>query len=235
MRRVFALLILAAFTVVAAGCTGKDAQEAEALLAQSDAALAKVRSATFTLRLSTSGAPQNFSATMSGGGYLKGRRGGDFYVLVTAEDLGFRDLVLMQRDGRLTASVDGQRFTIGAPQAQGNLLETLDFGEYVKDVRVEHGKLIDGEPMTKLKGVIDTAALVEGSLSALGGVGSLGEDFDFSDVLGDTNVVLYVSDVTHLPMRGLLDMHVNAPGEEFDFHVDFAYTSINEPVPFPAT
>ena len=55
-----------------------------------------------------------------------------------------------------------------------------------------------------------------------------------SEAFGDTNVVLYVSDVTHLPMRGLVDIPIEAAGEKAELHMDFAYTSINKPVVFPA-
>jgi hypothetical protein len=82
--------------------------------------------------------------------------------------------------------------------------------------------------------VIDTASLVEKSLSAFGELSSLTDGaFDFSDALGDTHVVLYISDATHLPMRGLVDIPIHAGGEKFELHMDFAYTSINEPVVFP--
>jgi hypothetical protein len=116
-----------------------------------------------------------------------------------------------------------------APKSDSSTIEALDIVRYGKDVRVEHGKLIDGEAMTKLSGVTDTASLVEQSLSAFGEVSSLtGGGFDFSD---DTRAVLYISDVTHLPMRGLVDIPIDA-GERFALHLD-AYTSIDERVVFP--
>jgi hypothetical protein len=235
MRRPFALAVLTVCALVVAGCSGQDAEEAQQLLAQADSAFAGVRSATFTLSFATSGAPQEFSMKMTGGGYVKGKRAGDVYAIITAENVGFRDLVLVQRDGRLTASIDGQRQpTLPAPATAGNPIKVLDIGRYVKDVSVEHGKLIDGEPMTKLAGVIDTADLVRESLSAIGEVTTLGgSDFDLADALGDTRVVLYIADATHLPMRGLVDMPVKAGEEEFELHLDFAYTSINKRVAFP--
>lgn len=235
MRRVLALVVLAACAAVAVGCSGRDAQEAQQLLAQSDAAFAHVRSATFTLRFSASSGSQEFSMTMAGGGYAKGKHAGDSYALLTAENVGFDELVFVQRDGRITASIDGQRLpSMPAPRSDTSAIEALDIAQYVKDVRVEHGKLIDGQPMTKLSGVIDTTSLVDESLSALGGFSSLTDGaLDFSDALGDTHVVLYISDVTHVPMRGLVDIPIDADGEKFELHLDFAYTSINEPVVFP--
>jgi hypothetical protein len=235
MRRVLALLALTACAAVAAGCSGRDAQEAQLLMAQADAAFATVRSATFTARFSTSGAPQELAMTMVGGGYVKGKHAGDAYAVMTAEDLGFHQLVFVQRGGQISSSIDGQRLpSMPAPETAANPVGALDLARYVKDIEVEHGKLIDGEPMTKVTGVIDTAGLVRESLSAIGGVAALGDsDLDLDKTLGDTRVVLYLSDVTHLPMRGLVDMHLDAAGEEFELHIDFAYTSINERVDFP--
>jgi cob(I)alamin adenosyltransferase len=165
MRRVLAFLLLTASTAVAAGCSGADAQEAQVLLVQSNAAFAQVRSATFTARLSLTGGPRKLSMTMSGGGYAHGRRAGDFYVLATSDNLGFRDLVLVNRSGRVSMSVDGHpvgEVPLPNPTAE-NPIQLVDLSEYVKDVDVEHGKLIDGELMTKLTGVIDTRSLTKGA------------------------------------------------------------------------
>jgi hypothetical protein len=221
--------------VVVTACSGRDAAEARQLLAQSDAAFADVRSATFTLRFSASSGSEEFSMTLAGGGYAKGKHAGDSYALVTAEDVGFDELVFVQRDGRITISVDGERLpSMPAPDTDLSAIQALDIGQYVTDVSVEHGKLIDGEPMTKLSGVIDTASLVDESLSAFDEFSSLTEGaLDFSEALGDAHVVLYISDVTHLPMRGLVDIPIDAGGQKFELHMGFAYTSINEPVVFP--
>jgi hypothetical protein len=187
------------------------------------------------LRFSVSGAPEEFSMTMRGGGYMRGKHAGDMYATVTSENLGFPKFVIVQRKGLLTASVDGQRLpSMPAPGDESSPLDLLELGRYVKDVSVEHGKLIDGQRMTKLAGVVDTAGLVEEALAPLGDMTAFGgSDFDPSGVLGDMRVVLYLSDVTHLPMRGLVDIPMKAAGEEFDMHIDFAYTSVNEGVAFP--
>jgi hypothetical protein len=208
MRRVLALLLLTATAVVAVGCSGADAQQAQALLVKSNAAFAEVRSATFTARISLTGGPQELSMTMSGGGYAQGRRAGDFYVLATSDNLGFRDLVLVSRSGRVAMSVDGHPIgEVPLPNTTAdNPLQLVDVSQYVKDVHVEHGKLIDGELMTKLTGVIDTAGLAKGALANVTGAG--GDGLDLSKSLGDTRIVLYLSDATHLPMRGLVDVRI---------------------------
>lgn len=233
MRRVITLLLLTATAVVAGGCSGADAREAQTLLVESNAAFAQVRSATFTARMSLTGGPEELSMTMSGGGYAHGRRAGDFYMLATSDNIGFRDLVMVSRSGRVSMSVDGHplgEVPLPTPTAS-NPIQLVDFAEYVKDVDVEHGKLIDGELMTKLTGVIDTAGLAKGALAGITGAG--GDGLDLSKSLGDTRVVLYLSEATHLPMRGLVDVPMEVAGQKIAMHLDFAYTSYDQKVEFP--
>lgn len=232
MRRAFAFLLLTAAVAVAPACSGPDAQEAQILLAQSDAAFASVRSATFTARMTLTGGPQDLTLTMNGGGYAKGKHAGDFYLLATAANLPFKDLVVVKRSGRVSMSVDGSVSDAALPESADNPLQVVEFTDYVKDVRVEHGKLIDGEPMAKVSGVIDTAGLLHGALGDLSGAGSNG--LDLSSVLGDTHVVLYFSEATHLPARGLVDLALKAGGQKVEMHLDFAYTSYDQKVEFPA-
>jgi hypothetical protein len=232
MRRILALLLLTAVAAVAPGCSGADAEEAQALLVQSNAAFAGVRSATFTARMSLTGGPQELSMTMSGGGYAHGKRAGDFYVLATSDSLGFGDLVLVSRSGRVSMSVDGHPVgEVPLPNTAENPIQLVDFSQYVKDVNVEHGKLIDGEPMTKLTGVIDTAGLAKGALADVTGAG--GDGLDLSKSLGDTRIVIYLSEATHLPMRGLVDVPMDVAGDKIVMHLDFAYTSYDQKVEFP--
>ncbi|HXL43539.1 MAG TPA: hypothetical protein VN960_05710, partial [Gaiellaceae bacterium] len=147
MRRILAFLLLTAVAAVAPGCSGADAEEAQALLVQSNAAFAEVRSAPFTARMSLTGGPQELSMTMSGGGFAHGKKAGDFYVLATSDSLGFGDLVLVSRSGRVSMSVDGHPVgEVPLPNTTAeNPIQLVDFSQYVKDVNVEHGKLIDGE------------------------------------------------------------------------------------------
>jgi hypothetical protein len=232
MRRAFALLLLAAAAAVAPACSGADAQEAQQLLAQSDAAFANVKSVTFTARMTMTGGPADLTLTMTGGGYAKGKRAGDLYLLATAENLPFRDFVIVKRSGRVSMSLNGSVVgQVPLPSTGGdNPLQVVDITQYVKEVRVEHGKLIDGEPMTKVSGVIDTAGLVHG---ALGNLTAGGNGLDLSSTLGDTRVVLYLSDATHLPMRGLVDVAMKVSDQKIEMHLDFAYTSYDEKLEFP--
>jgi hypothetical protein len=100
----------------------------------------------------------------------------------------------------------------------------------VKDVEVEHAKLIDGQPMVKISGVIDTAVR-QGALADV--TGAEGSGIDLSKALGDTRVVLYISESRHLPMRGLVDVPIEVAGEKIELHLDFAYTSYDTRIDFP--
>jgi hypothetical protein len=83
--------------------------------------------------------------------------------------------------------------------------------------------------MAKVSGTIDTAGLAQGLLGDVAG----GSGLDLSDSLGDTRVVLYLSEATHLPMRCLIDMGLHVAGEKVEMHLDFAYTSYDKRVEFP--
>jgi hypothetical protein len=230
MRRAFALLCLSVVAATASGCSGADATEAQALLAESDTAFAQVRSTTFAARLTMRADSQEFGMTMSGGGYVNGRRAGDYYLVATADNLPFSDLAVTKESGQVSVTVDGSEVAnAAAPADDQNPLQVADLSEYVKDVKVEHGRIIDGQSMVKITGVIDTAGLAQG---LLGDVAS-GSGLDFSDALNDTRVVVYLSEATHLPLRGLIDMSLELDGQKVEMHLDFAYTSYNERVEFP--
>jgi len=56
---------------------------------------------------------------------------------------------------------------------------------------------------------------------------------DLSKSLGDMRIVLYLSDATNLPMRGLVDVPMDVAGQKIAMHLDFAYTSYDQKVEFP--
>src|SRR5215210_4295599 len=196
MRRALALVLVTALAAVASACSGADASEAQQLLAESNEAFAEVRSATFSARMTVTGAPMSFDMTMSGGGHSQGKRAGDFYVVATSESLPFGELVVVSKAGRVSMTLDGSPLgSAPVPQQSDNPIELVDLSRYVKDVDVEHGKLIGGVSMAKLSGVIDTAGLASGALADVTGMGDTG--LDLSKALGDTRVVLYISESTH--------------------------------------
>jgi len=103
----------------------------------------------------------------------------------------------------------------------------------VTNVRVDEGVLVDGEPMARITGVIDTSAALNGLLGTLGGTGAAGLG-DASDVLGDIRAVLYVSETTHLPMRTLVDLPMKVGDQKIVMHMDIVLTGVNKPVAIPS-
>jgi hypothetical protein len=161
---------------------------------------------------------------MRGGGYSKGKRAGDFFVQASVEGVpGFTGFTMVSRKGALSMNAGGGWVPVPADAAaaqQNAALGGFDFMPYIKDVDVEEGKLVAGEPMTKITGVIDTEGLVDGVLGPqLGGVSELSGLGAFGAAFEDTRAVIYLSEVTHLPMRGLVDM--------------YALEGVNEPVKIP--
>jgi hypothetical protein len=112
-------------------------------------------------------------------------------------------------------------------------LAGFDLTRYVTDVRVDRGVMVEGEPMDRITGVVDTSAALNGLLGTLGGTGATGLG-DASDVLGDIRAVLYVSETTHLPMRTLVDLPMKIAGEKIVMHMDLVLTGVDEPVVIPA-
>jgi hypothetical protein len=237
MRRAFALLAVLALGAATAGCSGREAREAQTLLAQSNEALAEVRSATFTITMTLSGGPAelqltDYVMTMSGGGYSRGKRAGDFFMVLTDQTTASNEIVVVSKSGRVSMTLNGMRISdVPVPAPDDSPLQLVDFGQYVKDVSVERGKVIDGLPVVKVAGSIDTGGLLDGMLSEV--AGTSGPGIDLSELVGDTRVALYLSETTHLPLRGLADMTFEVAGEKITMRMDFAYTSFNEKVDFP--
>jgi hypothetical protein len=235
MRRAFAISLLALAVLGATGCAGADAERAQAILAQSQQAMNDVQSFRFSMRLWTSDAPQDFSMTMRGGGYATGKRAGDFFLTASVEgmpSLGSFSLVSRRGAAHMNLGSGWVRMPVPTASAQAaGPLAGFDFTPYIKAVSVTEGGLVDGEPTTKIAGVIDTDALLRGALSQLSGMG--GGGLDFSKAFGDIRAVLYVSDRTHLVRRGLADFSIEAFGERVEMHMDFALDGVNEPVKIP--
>jgi len=230
MRR--ATLALALFlAVTSAGCAGADGQKAQELLAQSDAALAQVESFRFAGRMWMETPVGDFTFVLRGGGNTKD--GGSSFMTVQSPDVPeFPEVSVVMRgtDGWMKAGGGWQQIPLPPNQPTG--IEQFDLTPYVKDVEVDETATVSGEPAVKITGVFDTSGLVQGMLGQLGSAtgGSLP---DLSESFGDSRVVIYISEVSHLPLRTLLDLTIDAAGEKAAMHFDFAITDVNEPVRLP--
>lgn len=234
MRRIALIVVTAVSAVALAGCSGADAQRAQELLQQSDQALAGVESFTFAGRLWLEG-PDGLNATlvMSGGGNTKD--GGSSFFTMSAEGLaGFPPVTVVTRGQTLWTRAAGEWTKTTLPAGQATGLEQFDLSAYVTDVAVAEGPVIEGEPTAKITGVIDTDGLMEGMLAQLGGLSGGDASLpDLSGNFGDTRVVLYLSETTHLPLRGLVDLSIEAAGKRVEMHMDFALSGFDEPVKIP--
>src|SRR5215218_1195973 len=86
-RRLVQALALATTAFVVSACSGADAKRPRELLAQTNAAQAKVRSASYDVRVVVSAESQRYTMLMNGGGYFKGRRAGDRFLIMRGEGL----------------------------------------------------------------------------------------------------------------------------------------------------
>jgi hypothetical protein len=234
MRRLVLLVSLALSAVALSGCSGADAQRAEELLRLSDQALSEVKSFRFAGRFWLVGPDgQEMTIVMSGGG--NGKDGGSWFLDMRADGIpGFPEVSAVTRGQTSWFRAGGAWTRTQVPAGQTSALEQFDLTPYVKAVSVEEGSVIDGEPTAKVSGVLDTAGLLQGMLSQLGGIAGTGASLPgVSEAFEDMRVVLYVSETSYLPKRALIDLAAEADGERIEMHVDLAITDVNKPVRVP--
>jgi hypothetical protein len=231
MRRVALVVSLLLVALAPLGCAGADGQRAQELLEESDRALAEVESFRFSGRMTMATPVGSFRIVLYGGG--DAQPGGAFFMTMKAPDVPeFPETTVVVREDEAWMKLDGGWQPVPVPPTQATGIEQFDFAEYVKDVDLDEDAEVDGKTAVKITGVIDTAALFDGLLGQLGAVGG-GPMPDFSEMLGDTRVVIYLSQESHLPLRMLLDLSMEIEGEEVDMHLDYAITNVNEPVEVP--
>jgi hypothetical protein len=230
--RYLALLLAAGLL---AGCSPADAQKAEDILRQAQAAQQALTSESFVLKLSFSYEGQSAEIVMQGAGYTKT---GDFYMTMTGSVPGLSsapfDLAVVKRGGTVQMRQGGRTETLSLPQAQQQLGGTIDqfsqltdLARYVKDGSVSAADF-QGRPADKLVGVLDTQALFSAA------AGSSKDLFSRAGVhVGDLRVVLFVPRDTHLVEAMLADVTLNAQGKSVAMNLSLGLTGVNQPVEFP--
>ena len=239
---------LALVSLVAGGCAGgPDGQHAQELLRRAQTEQAKLSSAGYELKLSASLAGQKFSFDVEGAAQIKGPRAGDQFLRVSATGpLGAQasafEMWMVKRGSRVTMSFDGRTQTFDAGQAGAPDLDSfgsfgsIPFASCVKRVDVEEGRSLNGEPETRVAGVIDTACILRASLKMSGLSEAAGQPFDLGELakkLEDVRATLFVSDRSHLLIGGLITTKVKADGQTLDLQLSYRLTDVNEPVRFP--
>ena len=232
MRRVAILAVLAVTSLLPlTGCVGVEGRQAQDILSQTDEAMAQAESFRFAGRLVLETSVGDFTLVMRGAASKED--GGASLVTVSSDDVpGFPEVTVVTRGKDAWMKAGGSWQRVQAPAGQATGVDQFDFVPYIKDVDVDGGQQVGGEPAVKVTGVLDTAGLVNGFLGQLGAVPG-GALPDLSDGLGDTRVVLYVSETSHLPLRTLVDMSFERGGESAEMHFDFAITNVDEPVAIP--
>jgi hypothetical protein len=239
----FLSLVIAA--MVLAGCAGgPDAQQAQALLQQAQAAQLKLRTAAFAAELSVSANGQKFGLVLDGAAAMNKARGGDMWVRMTGNGPGGDDfeLTMSKRGSRVTVTAQGETQTFNAKDAAAPKLDSLssfgsfDFSSCIKRVDVAEGRSLNGEPATRIAGTVDTACVLKAA-SALGGVaGSSAPNVDFdqlSKYVRDVQATLFVSERTHLLVGALVTTSISAMGQSADVQIRYRLTRVNKPLRFP--
>jgi outer membrane lipoprotein-sorting protein len=243
MRRL--LIACALFTVGLAGaaCSGPEAMEAQQLLQQSQAAQAKLTSATYEAQVEVTLEGRRIELTMGGGAYLKGPNKGDQFLSMSTSGLPTAfDAQLVSRGGRYWVRLNGTWQSIPMPAGASSSASGLDttawleLARYVKDVRVTEGRELHGERVTTVTGVIDTAGLI-GGLSKLSGLQQ--QNFagpDLSELrkhMSDIHAVLFVSDRTLLIRGAVLTTGLDFQGHQVELRIVYRLLGVNKPVEIP--
>jgi hypothetical protein len=220
---------------VVAGCSGGDAGRAQLLLKQAQDAQKSVSSESFNAHLTVAANGQNVEIALSGGGYLKGNRAGDVImdVKVSAPIALPYDTIRVAKVGRSAwMEMNGKRTDLPASAGtttRSATLGALDFTRYVKNVKVQGGQLLGGKPVTKIVGILDTTSLLKG-IAKLGSIAGGSPVPNVEGKVGDTRVVIFVDDATHLLVAALADLAFKGATGDVKLHLDLAISSVDRPV-----
>jgi outer membrane lipoprotein-sorting protein len=245
-RRLVQGLLFVTAAVVLSACSGAEAKRAQELLAKANAAQAKVVSASYDVRVVVSAGSQRYSMLMHGGGYFKGPRAGDQFMTMRGEGLPVpMNFQLVSKGGRAVVRANGrtQSFPMpsGATGSQTSNWTAIvgDLAKYVKEVDVQESTVVAGTRGRTVTGVIDTAGLVKAAagmniFSQAAGAGSAAFD-EMTKNLGDTRVVLFIANRTHLIRTAVITLELKAAGEGAKVQVFYSLRGVNRPIAFPGS
>lgn len=225
MRRLLLALALLAVAFPLTGCAGAEGREAQALLDKSNDAFADV--ATYRM-----GGLMTMETPIGEIGFEISAHvdQSDEAMLMTmsSPDLPGAHVQMVVRDGSFWANMNGSGWQpLPDPPTGMTGAEQFDLLPHVKDVEVEEGRRVAGEPAVKIAGVLDLDSFAEGFMAGL----PEGADIDAS--FGDTQIIVFLSEATSLPLRMLMDQSMEIEGETMEIHIELAVTNVNEPVEIP--
>jgi len=226
------LLFLAALPLVAAACTGADAQKAQELLAQSVAAGQTIHSEGFSMHMALVEDGETVAVDADGGMFLRGARGGDFYATVATAVPGVApvNIVMVKHGPSIRVRAGGVTRTVPLPAGAKPTTAGFDLNAltpYVKDVEVS-SLVVKGRSEDEVTGTIDGQALI----TSLPGV-SAGMLSSLGASLGDIKVSLFIPRDSHLIETALLDTTMHAGKHDLHLNMSYAVTSVNKPLSFP--
>jgi hypothetical protein len=229
------LLLLVLALPVVAGCSGADAGRAQLLLTQAQEAQKAVSSESFAMHVTIQAKDQKADVSLNGGAYLKGARAGDMVMdmkLSAPVALPFGTMRIAKVGPSAWMEMNGKRTDFPASTGatmQQSTLGAFDFTRYVKDVKVQGGQVLQGKQVTKIVGILDTPALVKG-MTKLGNVAGSAGLPGLGGKVGDTRVVIYIDDATHLVVAALADVTMDSDSGSVKLHLDFAISDVDRPV-----
>jgi hypothetical protein len=229
------LLLLVFALPVVAGCSGADAGRAQLLLKQAQDAQLTVASENFSAHLKVEAEGQTMELFCNGGTYLKGKHAGDMVMNVKVSApvaLPFQAMRVAKVGKSAWVEVDGRRTDLPASTgvaASSSLLGAFNVTRYVKDVKVEGGQVLNGKPVTKIVGVLDTPSLIAG-MAKLGNMPGVAGLPNLDGTVGDTRVVMFFDDATHLLVAALADLSLGGKAGSVKLHLDLAIAGIDRPV-----
>jgi hypothetical protein len=243
IRRVLIVVAALAVALVGAACSGPEALEAQQLLQHSQAAQARLSSATYEAQFEISFEGRRIELTMGGGAYLKGPHKGDQYLSISTSGLPSAfDAQFVSLRGRYWIRLNGSWQAIPLPAGVSGgepALDTtamLELARYVKDVHVTEGRELHGERVKTVTGVIDIAGLI-GGLSKLSGLEQrnfAGPDLsELRKHVGDIHAVLFVSDRTLLIRGAVLTTTLDFQRHDVELRVVYRLLDVNRPVEIP--
>jgi hypothetical protein len=231
VRRPLALALVV-LPLVAAACSGADAQKAQDLLAQSQTSELSLRSEAFSMHMNLDEDGQSVVVDADGGMLLKGPRAGDFYATMTTGLTGAVpvNMVMVKRGPAIELRTAGGTRTVPLPAGTKPTSAGFDLNAitpYVKDVSVSTLD-IKGRTEDEVTGTIDGDAF----LKSLPGV-SAGMLSNLGASLGDIKVSLFIPRDSQLIETALLDMTMHVAKHAVHMSLSYAVTSVNRPLVFP--
>jgi hypothetical protein len=238
--------IVCAVVALLTGCAGgADGLRAQELLEQARAAEARLSSAEYTATSTFSVDGQKFGFRLDGAVVLAGDSAGDQWLRTTSESVpgvGAIEMTIVRRGSRMTITSGGRTQELPVPAGLESLgsgwgsLSSLDLAACVEQVDVEEGRALNGQPATRIAGVIDSVCAFE----AVNAASSLGQadaapDLDaLREHVGNARATLFVSPRSRLLLGGVVALELELEDQRVSFEVSYRLKRINVPVRFPA-